>query len=111
MQPAETVRSLTESKRLLEEARKEINENKERSQLRPKHTFSKLPGYFPRRAEMLAIERALEGEPSFTVLFGASSVGKAGQSLFYSAQVLTFDSPDCPLERGLNLRQVPRPPF
>lgn len=42
------------------------------------HTFSKLPGFFPRKAEMLAIERALEGDPSFTVLFGASSVGKAG---------------------------------
>ncbi|KAF9563863.1 hypothetical protein CPC08DRAFT_760631 [Agrocybe pediades] len=74
--PAETVRSLTESKRLLEEARREINENKERSQLRPKHTFSRLPGFFPRLAEMQAIERALGGEPSFTVLFGASSVGK-----------------------------------
>ncbi|PPQ77918.1 hypothetical protein CVT25_015393 [Psilocybe cyanescens] len=74
--PAETVRSLTESKRLLDEARREINENKERSQLRTKHTFSRLPGFFPRKLEMQAIERALEGEPSFTVLFGASSVGK-----------------------------------
>ncbi|KAJ3774587.1 hypothetical protein FB446DRAFT_728283 [Lentinula raphanica] len=74
--PAETVRSLTESKRLLEEARQEINENRERSQIRPKHTFSRLPGFFPRRAEAKAIERALEGEPAFTVLFGASSVGK-----------------------------------
>ncbi|KDR77131.1 hypothetical protein GALMADRAFT_66299 [Galerina marginata CBS 339.88] len=75
--PAETVRSLTESKRLLDDARREINENKERSQIRPKHTFSRLPGFFPRKAETQAIERALEGEPSFTVLFGASSVGKA----------------------------------
>ncbi|KAF8960879.1 hypothetical protein BDZ97DRAFT_1831239 [Flammula alnicola] len=74
--PAATVRSLTESRKLLEEARREINENKERSQLRTKHTFSRLPGFFPRKAEMTAIERALEGEPSFTVLFGASSVGK-----------------------------------
>ncbi|KAJ3984032.1 hypothetical protein F5890DRAFT_1554448 [Lentinula detonsa] len=74
--PAETVRSLTESKRLLEEARQEINENRERSQIRPKHTFSRLPGFFARRAEARAIERALEGEPAFTVLFGASSVGK-----------------------------------
>ena len=54
----------------------EIRDNKERSQLRTKHTFSRLPGFFPRKAEMMAIERALEGEPSFTVLFGASSVGK-----------------------------------
>jgi hypothetical protein len=74
--PAETVRSLTESRKLLEEARQEIKDNRERSQLRTKHTFSRLPGFFPRKAEMLAIERALEGEPSFTVLFGASSVGK-----------------------------------
>ncbi|KAF9011904.1 hypothetical protein BDQ17DRAFT_1387454 [Cyathus striatus] len=74
--PAETVRSLTESRRMLEEARREINENRERSQLRTKHTFSRLPGFFPRKAEVQAIERALEGEPSFTVLFGASSVGK-----------------------------------
>ncbi|KAF8062301.1 hypothetical protein FPV67DRAFT_1783190 [Lyophyllum atratum] len=74
--PAETVRSLTESRRLLEEARREIAENRERSQLRPKHTFARLPGFFPRKAEMQAIERALEGEPSFTVLFGASSTGK-----------------------------------
>ncbi|KAK7042466.1 hypothetical protein R3P38DRAFT_2890638 [Favolaschia claudopus] len=51
--PAETVRSLTESKRLLDEARRDLSEQKERSQL-----------------------RVLEGEPSFTVLFGASSVGK-----------------------------------
>jgi hypothetical protein len=70
------VRSLTESKKLLDEARRELQENKERTQLRPKHTFSRLPGFFPRKAEMQVIERALEGEPSFTVLFGASSVGK-----------------------------------
>ncbi|KAJ7084015.1 hypothetical protein B0H15DRAFT_849757 [Mycena belliarum] len=74
--PAETVRSLTESKRLLDEARREISENKERSQLRVKHTFSRYPGFFPRRAEMHILEQVLEGEPSFTVLFGASSVGK-----------------------------------
>ncbi|KAK0183903.1 hypothetical protein F5146DRAFT_1067861 [Armillaria mellea] len=74
--PAETVRSLTESKRLLDEARREINENRERAQIRTKHTFSRLPGFFPRKAEMRAIERALEGDPSFTILFGASSVGK-----------------------------------
>ncbi|KAF8892892.1 hypothetical protein BD779DRAFT_1436351 [Infundibulicybe gibba] len=74
--PAQTVRSLTESKRLLDEARREISETRERSQIRPKHTFSRLPGFFPRKAEALAVERALEAEPSFTVLFGASSVGK-----------------------------------
>ncbi|KAF8208189.1 hypothetical protein K438DRAFT_1813576 [Mycena galopus ATCC 62051] len=74
--PAETVRSLTESKRLLDEARREINDNKERSQLRVKHTFSRYPGFFARRAETHILEQVLEGEPSFTVLFGASSVGK-----------------------------------
>ncbi|KAI0037074.1 hypothetical protein K488DRAFT_39841 [Vararia minispora EC-137] len=74
--PAETLRSLTEARRLLEEARQEINENREKAQLRPSHTFSRLPGFFPRPAEMQAIERTLEEEPCFTVLFGASSVGK-----------------------------------
>ncbi|KAJ8521484.1 hypothetical protein ONZ45_g1802 [Pleurotus djamor] len=74
--PADTVRSLTESKRLLEEARREIEENRERAQLRPKHTFSRLPGFFPRKAESNAVEKALEGDPSFTILFGASSSGK-----------------------------------
>nr|GAT44417.1 predicted protein [Mycena chlorophos] len=74
--PAETLRSLTESKRLLEEARREIEENKERSQLRVKHTFSRYPGFFPRPAEVQILEKVLHGEPSFTVLFGSSSVGK-----------------------------------
>jgi len=62
-----------------------MKESKERSQLRTKHTFSRLPGFFPRKAEILTIERAMEGEPSFTVLFGASSVGKASLSLCDSA--------------------------
>lgn len=61
---------------MLDEARQEIQETRERSQIRPTHTFSRLPGFFPRRHEMQAIKRALEGEPSFTVLFGAPSVGK-----------------------------------
>ncbi|KXN82374.1 hypothetical protein AN958_02631 [Leucoagaricus sp. SymC.cos] len=74
--PAETVRSLTESNRLLAEARREIEEQRERAQIRPKHTFTRLPGFFPRKAEMQTIERTLGGEPAFTVLFGASSVGK-----------------------------------
>ncbi|KIJ99668.1 hypothetical protein K443DRAFT_679783 [Laccaria amethystina LaAM-08-1] len=74
--PARTVRSLTESKRLLEEARREMTENKERAKLRPKHTFSRLPTFFPRKAEMLTLERTLEGDPAFTILFGSSSTGK-----------------------------------
>ncbi|KAF8651180.1 hypothetical protein AX16_004835 [Volvariella volvacea WC 439] len=74
--PAETVRSLTESKRLLEEARREISEQRERSQLRHKRAFSRLPGFFQRPTEMRAVETALRDEPSFTVIFGANSVGK-----------------------------------
>jgi hypothetical protein len=76
MQPAETLRSLTESKRLLEETRRELADARERAQLSPTHTFSPLPNFFDRPAEIKAIERALKGDPSFTVLFGASSVGK-----------------------------------
>ncbi|KAG1767834.1 hypothetical protein EDD22DRAFT_279019 [Suillus occidentalis] len=78
-QPSETLRSLSESKRLLEEARNEINETRdshERSPLRTKHAFTRLPWFLPRETEIRVIERILEGEPSFTVMFGASSVGK-----------------------------------
>ncbi|KAI8989619.1 hypothetical protein BD414DRAFT_484704 [Trametes punicea] len=74
--PSETLRSLTESKKMLEETKRELAEARERAQLTPTHTFSALPGFFDRPAELKAITRALEGEPSFTVLFGASSVGK-----------------------------------
>ncbi|OCH92755.1 hypothetical protein OBBRIDRAFT_811484 [Obba rivulosa] len=74
--PSETLRSLAESRRMLEETRRELTEARERAQLTPTHTFASLPGFFDRPAEIKAIERALEGEPSFTVLFGASSVGK-----------------------------------
>ena len=94
-QPAETVRSINESRRLLDDVRREVNENTERTQLRTKHAFSRLPGFFPREAEVTAIERALEGEPSFTVLFGASSVGKVRPSRYsmcttIEAVVVTF---------------------
>jgi hypothetical protein len=75
-QPASTLRSLTESRQLLEDARREIVEARERAHLRPSHTFSRLPNFFPRPAELQAVGRALEEEPCFTVLFGASSVGK-----------------------------------
>lgn len=80
-QPSETLRSLTESKRMLEETRRELAEARERAQLSPTHTFSSLPGFFDRPAELKAIGRALEGEPSFTVVFGASSVGKVNHSV------------------------------
>ncbi|KAI1792392.1 hypothetical protein LXA43DRAFT_887601 [Ganoderma leucocontextum] len=74
--PSETLRSLTESKRMLEETKRELEEARERAQLTPTHTFSALPGFFDRPAELKTIARALEGDPSFTVVFGASSVGK-----------------------------------
>ena len=51
-------------------------ENRERASLRPSHTFSRLPGFFPRNTELKLLERTLDAEPAFTVLFGASSVGK-----------------------------------
>lgn len=61
---------------MLEEARQEIRDNKERAQIRPIHTFSPLPGFYSRPAEIRAINHSLQGIPNFTVLFGASSVGK-----------------------------------
>lgn len=60
----------------MEEARKEIKESRERAQLRTTHTFAPFPGFFHRPAELQAIRRILEGPPAFTVLSGASSVGK-----------------------------------
>jgi AAA+ ATPase superfamily predicted ATPase len=53
-----------------------MQESRERAQTRPAHTFSPLPGFFPRPAELRAVESSLGGIPTFTVLFGASSVGK-----------------------------------
>ena len=84
------VRSLTESKKLLDEARQDLKvsvpykicspylkghnykDMRERAQMPPKHTFSPLPGFFERKEEVKAIERALSGVPTFNVLFGAS---------------------------------------
>ncbi|SCZ97069.1 BZ3500_MvSof-1268-A1-R1_Chr4-2g06970 [Microbotryum saponariae] len=78
--PSEVLKSLRESKQLLEEARQEMQENKEREQIPTSHTFSPLPGFYDRPKEIQALERALGSVPvgrgSFTVLFGASSVGK-----------------------------------
>jgi hypothetical protein len=108
-QPGEAVRSLTESRRLLEEARQEIRENRERAQLRPAHTFSPLPGFFSRPAETRAIECILEGDPSFTVLFGASSVGKARAISVKYVRALTETWPaDGIVARGALARRLPR---
>ena len=77
-QPGQTLRSLTEAKSLLEQTRTELTEARERAQIKPTHTFSPLPPsiFFPRPAEVKAIENALMGQPSWTVVFGASSTGK-----------------------------------
>ena len=48
----------------------------ERSQIPTMKSFSRLPGYFPRKKEEETINRILSGVPCFTILFGASSVGK-----------------------------------
>ncbi|TRM70259.1 hypothetical protein BD626DRAFT_533595 [Schizophyllum amplum] len=85
--PAETLRSLAESRKLLSDAKQELEETRERQQLRPKHTFSPLAGFHPRKKELKAIERTVGGEPAFTVLFGSSSVGKTA----LLRQVLTED--------------------
>jgi hypothetical protein len=44
----------------------------EKAQIPAMHTFSRLPGYFPRPKEEEAITKILTGIPSFTVIFGAS---------------------------------------
>ncbi|GAA5863072.1 hypothetical protein JCM3774_001412 [Rhodotorula dairenensis] len=74
--PTEVLRNLTESKKMLEEARRELKEAQERAQIPTSHTFSPLPGFFDRPAEIKVLERSLGSVPGFTVLFGASSVGK-----------------------------------
>ncbi|GAA5984779.1 hypothetical protein JCM10908_003501 [Rhodotorula pacifica] len=74
--PTEVLRNLTESKKMLEDARRELKESQERAQIPRSHTFSPLPGFFDRPAEIQVLERSLGSVPGFTVLFGASSVGK-----------------------------------
>ena len=111
-QPASTLRSLTESRQLLEDARREIAEARGQAQLRPSHTFSCLPNFFPRPAELQAVGRALEEEPCFTVLFGASSVGKVIMRLLPpSYSTLKSSYVDCPLATAPYVRQVPCPSF
>jgi len=61
---------------VLDETRQELSETTDGSQVYVKPRISPLPGYFPREEERSAIERVLDGEPSFTVVFGASLVGK-----------------------------------
>ncbi|KAG6333108.1 hypothetical protein ID866_5983 [Astraeus odoratus] len=92
LNPSETARSLTESKRLLEEARNVIKEERDRSQVRTKHTFSRLPGFFHRETEMRAVQHTLKGAPSFTIIFGASSTALVREVLSQDRyHVLHFD--------------------
>lgn len=67
---------MAESKRLLEETRAEILEQKERESIPPKHTFSPLPGLQYRKREVKVLKTCLSSIPNFTVLFGGTSVGK-----------------------------------
>ncbi|KAH9813930.1 hypothetical protein DFH28DRAFT_328430 [Melampsora americana] len=85
--PGETLRSLADSKRLLEETRAEMLEQQERAQIPPKHTFSPLPGFYHREKEIKALETCLSSVPNFTVIFGGSSVGKTA----LLRQVLTHE--------------------
>jgi hypothetical protein len=110
-QPASTLRSLAESRQQLEEARRGFAESRERVQLRPSHTFSRLPNFFPRQAELQAVGRALDEDPCFTVLFGASSVGKVILRLQTCYPPLIFFYVDYSLATPAYVRQVPCPLF
>lgn len=88
---------------MLEDARRELAEARERAQLSPAHTFSPFPNFYKRPAELRAIESILQGDPCFTVLFGASSVGKV--SLFMKRRRNSTHRPsplheDCATETG-----------
>ena len=85
---------------MLEEARKELSEARERAQLSPAHTFSPLPNFFRRPAEMKAIESALQGDPAFTVLFGASSVGKVRTAFCADTKSVNVPPTDSLAETG-----------
>ncbi|KAJ3180821.1 hypothetical protein HDU85_003903 [Gaertneriomyces sp. JEL0708] len=74
--PLQTLKQLDESRRMLEETRQHLRDSYERSIIPPLHTFSRVPGFFDRKRERKVITTVLESTPSFTVLFGASSVGK-----------------------------------
>lgn len=74
--PAETIRSLNESKDLLKKAKEDLELQKEAKQIPKKHTFSKLPGFHGREAEQALLRKVLANNPKLTVIFGATSVGK-----------------------------------
>ncbi|KNE98837.1 hypothetical protein PSTG_07859 [Puccinia striiformis f. sp. tritici PST-78] len=85
--PGETIRSLAESKRLLEETRAEMLEHKERNSIPPKHTFAPPPGLQYREKEVKVLKTCLSSIPNFTVIFGGTSVGKTA----LLRQVLTHE--------------------
>jgi hypothetical protein len=75
-QPAETIKQLNESKELLQKARDDLKLRQEAKQIPRKHTFAKLPGFHGREREQRLLKRILKGNPAFSVIFGATSVGK-----------------------------------
>ncbi|KZO92411.1 hypothetical protein CALVIDRAFT_520472 [Calocera viscosa TUFC12733] len=74
--PGQTLQQLSDVRKELQAAKAEMDEAKERDRLPPVRTFVQTKGYFPRKKEEAVIERILEGPPEFTVIFGATSVGK-----------------------------------
>lgn len=75
--PAETIRQLKESKDMLSKAKEEMALNNEAKRIPRKFTFSKLPGFHGRKAEIELLRKVLSSStPTMNVIFGATSVGK-----------------------------------
>jgi hypothetical protein len=74
--PAETLRQLNESKKMLEQANEEHKLREEAKRIPPKHTFAKLPGFYGRTKEQMMLRKILSNTPKMSVMFGATSVGK-----------------------------------
>ncbi|KZT53895.1 hypothetical protein CALCODRAFT_485985 [Calocera cornea HHB12733] len=74
--PGQTLQQLSDVRKELQNAKAEMDEAKERDRLPPVRTFVQAEGYFPRKKEEAVVRRILEGPPEFTVIFGATSVGK-----------------------------------
>jgi hypothetical protein len=63
--------------------------------------MSRFPGYFPREEERCVIERALNGEPSFTVVFGASLVGKVRRHPLFAKRSESIVTPQTAMLREI----------
>lgn len=74
--PAETLRQLNDSKAMLEKAKEDHRLREEAKRIPPKHTFSKLPGFYGRNKEQILLRRILFNTPKMSVIFGVTSVGK-----------------------------------